>query len=356
MLGLFDRIEDARALAQVIVETVREPLLVLDGRFRILFASRSFHDHFAVAPEDTLERSVFALGAGAWDIPELRTQLGAVLADGGAIENVEVGKAFPGIGLRTLRLHARLVAAVPGAATMILLNIEDITERRAIEVEKEALKHQADELIRHKETLLEEMQHRIVNSLQIIASILMLKARAVTSEETRQHLTDAHRRVISVAAVQRHLHGTGRIDRIEVGPYLSELCKSLAASMIGEGGPAVLIVAADDGTAPSADAVSLGLIVTELVINALKYAFPASAKSAEVRVRYEVHGTDWKLTVADNGVGKPEGDGMAAKGGLGTSLVNALAQQLDAKVLTASGPGGMTVTVTHATFTARQAA
>ena len=71
--------------------------------------------------------------------------------------------------------------------------------------------------------LLEEMQHRIVNSLQIIASILMLKARAVTSEETRQHLQDAHRRVMSVAAVQQHLHSSGRSDVIEIAPYLSKL-------------------------------------------------------------------------------------------------------------------------------------
>ena len=69
-------------------------------------------------------------------------------------------------------------------------------------------------------------------------------------------------------------------------------------------------------------------------------------------VRYEVNGTDWKLSVSDNGVGKPDGDGTPAKGGLGTSLVNALADQLDAQVETTSGPAGMSVSITHATFTA----
>jgi chemotaxis protein methyltransferase CheR len=115
------------------------------------------------------------------------------------------------------------------------------------------------------------------------------------------------------------------------------------------------VVAADINTVTSADAVSLGLIVTELVINALKYAFPDQSKIATVTVRYEVNGADWKLSVCDNGVGRAEKAGPPAKGGLGTSLVKALAQQLDAKVETISGPTGMSVSITHATFVSRPA-
>jgi len=239
---------------------------------------------------------------------------------------------------------------------LILLGFEDITDRRAIEHEKELLKTQADDLLKQKEVLLAEMQHRIVNSLQIIASILMLKARAVTSEETRQHLQDAHRRVMSVAAVQRHLHSSARADAVEIAPYLSKLCESLAESMIGESRPATLTVTADNGWAVSADAISLGLIVTELVINALKYAFPDPKDAATVMVTYEVNGTHWKLTVSDNGVGRPANDGPPPKGGLGTSLVKALAQQLDAQVEIVNTPNGMSVSVTHATFISRTAA
>ena len=110
---------------------------------------------------------------------------------------------------------------------------------------------------------------------------------------------------------------------------------------------------ADNGRVSSASAVSLGLIVTELVINALKYAFPKAKESASVIVRYEVDGMDWKLSVSDNGVGRPNGSGNAAKGGLGTSLVSALAHSLDAQVKTTSGPEGMSVSITHATFVSR---
>ena len=126
--------------------------------------------------------------------------------------------------------------------------------------------------------------------------------------------------------------------------------------MIGESRPATLTVIADKGAAVSSDAISLGLIVTELVINALKYAFPDLKKTAEVTVRYEVDGTDWKLSIADNGVGRAVGGGPPAKGGLGTSLVQALAHQLDAQVEIVNSPTGMTISVTHATFVSRTAA
>jgi two-component sensor histidine kinase len=353
---IFDRIEDMRSLAQIVVETVREPLLVLDERLTILVASNSFHKTFQIDPGSTPGEPLFALDKGGWDIPALRLLLEKSLVDQMIVEGFLVDREFPRIGHRIFLLHARKVLGTDQGRALILLGFEDITDRRAIEGEKADLQLRTEDLLKQKEMLLREMQHRIVNSLQIIASILMLKARAVTSEETRQHLQDAHRRVMSVAAVQEHLHGTGRTDTVEIAPYLKKLCGSLAESMIGESRPATIDVLADTGFALSADAVSLGLIVTELVINALKYAFPDQSKIATVTVRYEANGTDWKLTVSDNGVGRSENSGPPLKGGLGTSLVKALAHQLDAKVETISSPAGMSVSVTHATFVPRSAA
>ena len=111
-----------------------------------------------------------------------------------------------------------------------------------------------------------------------------------------------------------------------------------------------------NGCVGEADAVSLGLIVTELVINALKYAFPDTGKAGEVMVRYEINGDDWKLSVSDDGIGRAEGAGPLKKGGLGTSLVKALASQLDAKVETVSSAAGMKVSISHSTFVSRTAA
>jgi two-component sensor histidine kinase len=356
MPTLFDKIEDARSLAQIVVETVREPMLVLDHNLVILVASSSFYKSFQLAPEDVTNRKLFTLDNGGWDIPTLHILLEDSLADHPVVEGFMVAQEFPRVGPRVFLLHARKVLGTDDGHSLILLGFEDITERRDIEREREFLQTRTEELLKQKEMLLEEMQHRIVNSLQIIASILMMKARVVTSEETRQHLQDAHRRVMSVAAVQQHLHSTGRADFIGIAPYLSKLCASLAESMIGESRPTRLAVDADQGSIPSADAISLGLIVTELVINALKYAFPDPAEDALVTVRYEVNGADWKLSVSDNGVGRVEHAGPPARGGLGTSLVAALAHQLEAKVVTASSSAGMSVSVTHATFVSRLSA
>ena len=132
----------------------------------------------------------------------------------------------------------------PRISTALLLAIEDVTQRRDAEREK-------DELVRQKEVLLQEMQHRVANSLQIIASILLLKARTVQSEEIRDHLRDAHQRVMSVATVQQQLHASGLNESINIGSYLSKLCESLAKSMVGERRPVSIKVEATAGTAVS---------------------------------------------------------------------------------------------------------
>jgi two-component sensor histidine kinase len=242
-------------------------------------------------------------------------------------------------------LNARKVFYAEAGRATTLLAFEDVTERRAVE-------EQVQELFREKDMLLQEMQHRVANSLQIIASILLMKARTVQSEETRLQLEDAHKRVLSVAAVQQHLQVTGRGAPIVIGVYLSKLCETLAQSMIGESRPISLKVETDSDTATvvSNQAVSIGLIVTELVMNALKHAFPGEKKNAAIVVSYKVSDSDWKLTVSDNGDGKPLLSPVEKKGGLGTSLVNALARQLEAKVEFASGSEGTATTITHATF------
>jgi len=226
-----------------------------------------------------------------------------------------------------------------------LLGIEDVTGKRALEREK-------DELLRQKDILLDEIQHPVTNSLQIIASIILLKAKSIDSDETRRHLQDAHNRVISVA-VQQHLDASAAIGSMEMQPYLTRLCEALSHSMIGDDHPVILKVVGEGGIATCRNAESLGLIVTELVINSLKYAFSDDNSDGRIIVSYEVSGTDWKLSVADNGVVKPDGVFAQPKRGLGTGIVKALAKQLDAQLETMSGVQGTTASITHATFSGR---
>jgi two-component sensor histidine kinase len=339
----FPKVQDAWILAHAIVDTIREPLIVLDQDLRVVVASRSFYLIFKVKADDTQGKLLYDLGDGQWDIPKLRLLLGKIVPEQGAMENYEVEHDFPGIGRRVMLLNARKVFYEKGAHSTILLGIEDITEKRILENEK-------DDLIRQKDVLLEEMEHRVANSLQIIASIIMLKARAVESEETRRHLQDAHNRVISVAAVQKHLHGPK--GSIEMGSYLKTLCTALAQSMISDNRPISINFGGSGGISTSRNAESIGLIVTELVINSLKHAFDETTKAGEINVAYDVSGADWRLAVSDNGSGKPDGVFAQTKTGLGTGVVKALARQLDAQVVTLSGASGTQVSVTHATFTA----
>ena len=252
MIEPFKDIEDARALAQAIVDTVREPLLVLDGDLRVLAVSRSYYLTFQVGRQDVLGRPLYALGDGQWQIPALRILLEKIIPERAAMDAFEVEHEFPRIGRRVMLLNARAVFYADHAHTTLLLAFEDVTGRRAIEREKEELLRRTEELLRQKDVLLRELEHHVANSLQIIASILILKARSVTSEETRQHLQDAHQRVMALAAVQGHLHGSERHDQIEIGPYLTRLCESLAASMIGGGRLISLQVLVNGGTAESA--------------------------------------------------------------------------------------------------------
>jgi two-component sensor histidine kinase len=144
-----------------------------------------------------------------------------------------------------------------------------------------------------------------------------MKSRTVTSEETRLHLQDAHNRVMSVAAVQQHLHVAGNGGTIEIEPYLSKLCESLTTSMISNERPITLKVISDGGSVTSREAVSLGLIVTELALNAVKHAFLNDKIDHRITVAYDVAGTNWRLSIADNGVAKPSSDFARAKGGPG---------------------------------------
>jgi two-component sensor histidine kinase len=155
---------------------------------------------------------------------------------------------------------------------------------------------------------------------------------------------------MSVAAVQGHLNTSDGIEQIEMGPYLTKLSAGLASSMVGPKQHIDIAVAASKGTLPTSHAVSIGLIVTELIMNAIKYAFPEPHSSARIRVTFEKARSDWKLTVSDNGVGRLHNEKLETSTGLGTALIAALAKQLRAQIAETSSSDGLSVAVTRSTF------
>jgi chemotaxis protein methyltransferase CheR len=349
MKELPDRAE-AQALALAIVDTLPEPFLVLDDTLHLLAGSRCFYEVFGEDPAKARGRSLFDLSNGQWDIPGLRQLLTSVLPQRAALEGFEFENDFAHLGRRTIQLNALPIRDEIGESRMVLLAIKDITERRVAEQEKQRLLEHTEKLLEQQKTLLREMRHRIANSLQIIASILLLKAGSVSSEETKNELRAAHQRVMSVAAVQTHLSASDGIEQIEMGPYLTKLSGGLASSMVGPKQQINIAVAVSEGALPTSYAVSIGLIVTELIMNAIKYAFPKRRSSARIRVTFEMAKTDWKLTVADNGVGRNGIEEPTGSTGLGTALIGALAKQLNAHVSQTSSDKGLTVSVTRSTF------
>jgi chemotaxis protein methyltransferase CheR len=341
---------ESQTLALAIVETIREPFLVLDDQLQVVAASRCFCAVFKEDQDLTHHRSLFELGGGQWNVPGLRALLERVVPDQAPVEGFEFEQDFRHLGSRTMQVNADPIQDQGNTPPMILMSIKDITGRRLIEAEKARLLEHAEELVEQQKTLLREMRHRIANSLQIIASILLMKASSVASEETRSELRDAHQRVLSVAVVQNHLHEVDGIEQIDMGAYLTKLGAGLAASMAGPKQNIRIIVAAGEGTLSTSQAVSLGLIATELIINAVKYAFPDDRSSARIRVTFEMAQSDWKLTVADNGTGRVPNKAKEHSTGLGTALVSALAKQLEAQISEVSTAKGLTVDVTRATF------
>jgi two-component sensor histidine kinase len=348
-----DDLAQAQALALAIVDTLPEPFLVLDDQLRLLAGSRCFYEVFREDPAAAHGRSLFDLSDGQWDIPGLRRLLGTVVPEHVSVDGFEFEQDFAHLGKRTYQLNALPIRDEVSAGRMVLLAIKDITERRVAEQEKQRLLEHTEQLLEQQKTLLREMRHRIANSLQIIASILLLKAGSVSSEETKSELHAAHQRVMSVAAVQSHLDSSDGIEQIAIGPYLTKLSAGLESSMVGPKQNVQIVVVADAGVLPSSHAVSIGLIVTELIINAIKYAFPVERSSALIQVTFEKARSDWKLTVSDNGIGRPQGNQGGSPSGLGTVLIAALAKQLDAQTSEISTDEGLTVEITRATFVSR---
>ena len=328
--------ESSSSLGIALVVSSAAPLLLLNKQLVIQAASGSFCRSFSLDPATVVGTELFALGNGEWDIRQLRSLLQATASGRAAIDAYEIDLIRADQPPRRLVLNAHVLDHTGEEALRLVLSIFDATEERAAEREKDAL-------IREKNVLLQELHHRVANSLQIIASIMMQRVRRVQSEETRDQLRDAHHRVMSIATLQRQLASTASGD-VALRPYLTELCASIAASMIADPDLLTLSVMVDDAVMTSDQSVSIGLIVTELVINALKHAFPDVAATGAIHVDFRKLDKYWTLVVSDNGVGMLSNPDDA-KPGLGTGIVNALAAQLSASVTTTSADPGTIVTL-----------
>src|ERR1051325_5428161 len=140
------QVETIQDFAQNIVDTVREPLLMLDTTLRVQSANRAFYQTFHVSPEETENHLIYELGNGQWDIPHLRTLLEDIVPKSSVFNDFELEHDFPGIGRRVMLLNARRLQAGPHGALLVRA-VEDGTERRAAEADLQAIETYAQDIV-----------------------------------------------------------------------------------------------------------------------------------------------------------------------------------------------------------------
>ncbi len=330
--------EHADNMSIALISSSFSPLVLLNENLTVIAASNSFCRAFDIDCAVVTGKKLADLGEGEWKVRQLDSLLRATIAGNAAIDVYEMDLVRPGKDTLRLLINAHTLDYFEAESVRVVLAITDVTSQRLADKVR-------DDLVREKQLLLHAIQHRIANSLQIIASVLLQSARKVQSTETREHLRDAHNRVMSIAMLQKHLSSTA-VENVVLKSYFEDLCASIGASMIGEPQRLVLTSEVDDSAVDSDTSVSLGLVVTELVINALKHAFPGGTQKGTIKVGYKSDGTAWTLVVADDGVGMPK-DPEERKPGLGTGIVEALASQLGAIVSVTDEAPGTKISIVH---------
>jgi two-component system, sensor histidine kinase PdtaS len=205
-----------------------------------------------------------------------------------------------------------------------------------IAIERQQADAKLLEALEHQAMLTREMSHRVKNSLASVAGLLRVQARGAQSEDVKTALQDAEARVGTIAQVHDHLWRGTQIGLIELSDFVGELCKKLHGTAQGN-----TVLCHADPMMISADyAIPLGLLINELVTNAVKYAYPA--EPGEIRVSAREIGKRLQVEVSDQGVGLPEGfDIEQPRTSLGFKVINGLLRQLNGRLkITSNEPRG----------------
>ena len=323
----------AMALLRTFAEAVPGVVYAKDRGGRLIIGNNGASALIGKPPADYLGRTDL-------DVLEDKDQARQVMAndrrimESGVAEQLEEAVRLPdgtaAIWLSTkapLRNDAGDVIGLVGSSIDITARIE---AEQALET-----------ALKTSDVLLHEVNHRVKNSLQIVTSLLMLQARQATDPALRQSLMEARGRIAVIAGMHQRLYSTSQHDRVNFGNYVCDLASETLLSLGGGNRirfetqiePGIVIVLNQ--------AVSLALVVTELVTNAIKYAFPFE-RDGKICLTLERIGENIVLTVADNGIGLPPGFDPALRTSLGMKIVTALVRQVRGKIIIGSGEPGAT--------------
>ena len=303
--------------SESIINTIREPLIALDQDLRVVSVSRSFYEVFKVKPEETVGQLIYDLGNKQWNIPKLRELLETILPQQATFDNYEVEHDFATIGRRIMLLNARQIQRVLGKERIILLAIEDITERREIEngLEKahEELKELAAELERSarvKSEFLANMSHELrtpLNSINGFSEVLFDETFGPLNDKQKKyvgnvlssgkHLLLLINQILDMAKVEAGKMKLER-SRLPMRTILDEI-SMLVADMASKKKIEMEVVIAEDLPDIEADELKVKEIIYNLLSNAVKF----TPEGGEVGIRAAKVDSGIEVLVWDTGVG-----------------------------------------------------
>jgi len=324
-----------RLLAHTLTST-RDAISITDVDNRILFVNDAFVRTYGFSEDELIDRNVNlvrAPGAAAGLDDEIRTATMRGEWNGEVLNRRADGSVFP------VELWTSVVHNDEGDPVALVGVARDITERKRTE---ESLRAS----LREKEVLLKEIHHRVKNNLQVISSLLSLQAEYLTDEGMLRIMRESQSRVKSMALVHEKLYQSHNLAEIDFGDYVRVLVSQLFRSY-GIAQESVQMAINVDAVSLGVDrAIPCGIIINELVTNALKYAFPGGRKG---KIDVELHSAapgQIRLAVRDDGVGLPQNVEVQAADSLGLTLVRMLADQVQGQLTMPSRPEGVEFVLT----------
>ena len=309
--------DEASEFAESVINTVRESLISLDQDLRVVTVSRSFYDLFKVKPEETVGQLIYDIGNKQWDIPKLRELLETILPEKTSFDNYEVEHNFATIGRRVMLLNARQIEQTWGKERIILLAIEDITERKEIEAglgkAHEELKELTTELKRAaqvKSEFLANMSHELrtpLNSIIGFSEVLYDETFGPLNEKQQKyanniltsgkHLLLLIDQILDMAKVEAGKMGLA-ISSLPMKGLLNEI-SLLLADMIGKAKIEMLLEIAEDLPNIEADDLKVKEIIYNLLSNAVKF----TPKGGKIGMRAKKDDSEIEIVIWDRGIG-----------------------------------------------------
>ncbi len=300
-----EALQEARAFADNIVATVREPLLVMDTDMCVVMASRAFYTMFKMTPEETERHTLYELGNHQWDIPELRHLLEQIVSKNNSFDDYEVTYDLEGIGQRMMLLNALRMHSEADKNQMILLAIEDITERK----QAEKLRQTVEELARSNRDLEQfayAASHDLQEPLRMVASYVQLLERRYKDKldsDAKEYIAFAvdgatrMQKLINDLLIYSRVSSRGKkLKQADFASALEEAMANLRVSIEDSG----TVITYDKLPEIHADESQLIQLLQNLIDNAIKFR---SEDVPRIHISARENQNEWLFSVEDNGIG-----------------------------------------------------